>query len=86
VHELSRQDARRIAVRAQLLDRARPDGLLDVEMYKPAAKRRWGYFALPILHADRFVGKSIVRSPTSPAGSGSSSFAAPDCTVSDCAA
>jgi uncharacterized protein YcaQ len=26
-------------------------------MYKPAAKRRWGYFALPILHADRLVGK-----------------------------
>lgn len=28
-----------------------------LEMYKPAAKRRWGYFALPILHADRFAGK-----------------------------
>jgi uncharacterized protein len=26
-------------------------------MYKPAAKRRWGYFALPILHQDRLVGK-----------------------------
>jgi uncharacterized protein YcaQ len=26
-------------------------------MYKPANKRRWGYFALPILHADRLVGK-----------------------------
>jgi hypothetical protein len=26
-------------------------------MYKPAAKRRWGYFALPILHKDRLVGK-----------------------------
>jgi uncharacterized protein len=26
-------------------------------MYKPAAKRRWGYFALPILHEDRLVGK-----------------------------
>ncbi len=24
-----------------------------VEMYKPAAQRRWGYFALPILHGDR---------------------------------
>jgi len=26
-------------------------------MYKPAANRRWGYFALPILHHDRLVGK-----------------------------
>lgn len=26
-------------------------------MYKPAAQRRWGYFALPVLHDDRLVGK-----------------------------
>jgi uncharacterized protein YcaQ len=26
-------------------------------MYKPAAQRRWGYFALPILYGDRLVGK-----------------------------
>ena len=42
-------------------DRARAEQLFDfeysLEMYKPAAKRRWGYFALPILHDDRLVGK-----------------------------
>jgi len=42
-------------------DRTRAEELFDfeytLEMYKPAAKRRWGYFALPILHADRLVGK-----------------------------
>ena len=29
----------------------------QLEMYKPAAKRRWGYFALPILFGDELVGK-----------------------------
>src|ERR687887_844936 len=42
-------------------DRARAQELFDfeytLEMYRPAAKRRWGYFALPILHDDRLVGK-----------------------------
>jgi uncharacterized protein YcaQ len=42
-------------------DRDRAQDLFDfeyyLEMYKPAAKRRWGYFALPILHEDRLVGK-----------------------------
>lgn len=28
-----------------------------LEMYKPKVKRRWGYFALPVLHSDRLVGK-----------------------------
>jgi uncharacterized protein YcaQ len=42
-------------------DRKRMAELFDfdyqLEMYKPAAKRRWGYFALPILYGDRLVGK-----------------------------
>lgn len=42
-------------------DRVRTQDLFDfeyaLEMYKPAAKRRWGYFALPVLHDDRLVGK-----------------------------
>jgi uncharacterized protein len=29
----------------------------QLEMYKPAAKRRWGYFALPILSGDQLTGK-----------------------------
>jgi uncharacterized protein YcaQ len=42
-------------------DRGRALELFDfeytLEMYKPGAKRRWGYFALPVLHGDRLVGK-----------------------------
>jgi uncharacterized protein YcaQ len=48
-----------------VFDRRRLEELFDyeylLEMYKPAAKRRWGYFALPILHGDRFVGKLDAR-------------------------
>ncbi|WP_198663639.1 DNA glycosylase AlkZ-like family protein [Jiangella endophytica] len=29
----------------------------QLEMFKPAAQRRWGYFALPVLYGDRLVGK-----------------------------
>jgi len=42
-------------------DRVRAVDLFDfeylLEMYKPKASRRWGYFALPVLHHDRLVGK-----------------------------
>jgi uncharacterized protein YcaQ len=42
-------------------DRKRTEQLFGfefhLEMYKPAAKRRWGYYALPVLHGDRLVGK-----------------------------
>ncbi len=42
-------------------DRVRAQELFDfeytLEMYKPAAKRSWGYFALPVVHEDRLVGK-----------------------------
>ncbi|MGW9166974.1 DNA glycosylase AlkZ-like family protein [Agromyces sp. NPDC055658] len=44
-----------------IYDRKRALQLFDfeytLEMYKPAAKRRWGYYALPILAGDRLVGK-----------------------------
>jgi uncharacterized protein len=42
-------------------NRARTMDLFDfdytLEMYKPKEQRRWGYFALPVLHDDRLVGK-----------------------------
>jgi hypothetical protein len=42
-------------------DRVRAEELFGfeytLEMYKPEKQRRWGYFALPILHGDRLVGK-----------------------------
>lgn len=44
-----------------VFDRARLADLFDfeyiLEMYKPAAQRRWGYYALPVLYDDRLVGK-----------------------------
>ena len=42
-------------------DRKRMAEIFDfdyqLEMFKPAAKRRWGYWALPILYDERLVGK-----------------------------
>ncbi|HYN67665.1 MAG TPA: crosslink repair DNA glycosylase YcaQ family protein [Ornithinibacter sp.] len=44
-----------------VFDRARMTDLFEfdyqLEMYKPAAARRWGYWAMPVLHGDRLVGK-----------------------------
>ncbi len=44
-----------------LADRKRMSELFEfdyiLEMYKPAASRKWGYYALPILYDDRLVGK-----------------------------
>jgi len=41
--------------------RARMEDLFEfdyqLEMYKPVASRRWGYYALPVLYGDRLVGK-----------------------------
>jgi len=44
-----------------VVDRKRMADLFEfdyqLEMYKPAAARRWGYWAMPVLHGDRLVGK-----------------------------
>lgn len=46
-------------------DRLRAEALFGfeyvLEMYKPAAARRWGFYALPVLHGDRLVGKLDAR-------------------------
>ena len=45
-----------------LCDRARTEQLFGfshrLEIYTPKAKRRWGYFVLPILHEDRLIGRA----------------------------
>ena len=44
-----------------VMDRKRMTELFDfdyqLEMYKPVAQRRWGYWAMPVLYGDRLVGK-----------------------------
>lgn len=44
-----------------VIDRKRMAELFEfdyqLEMFKPAAKRRWGYWAMPVLVGDRLVGK-----------------------------
>ncbi len=37
----------------------------QLEMYKPATKRRWGYYALPVLHGDALIGKVDVTADRS---------------------
>ncbi len=52
-----------------LADRKRLSELFEfdyiLEMYKPAAARIWGYYALPILYGDRLVGKLDARADRS---------------------
>ena len=62
---LDQEFAGRVALLSPLdrlvYDRKRMTELFEfdyqLEMFKPAAKRRWGYWALPILYQDRLVGK-----------------------------
>ena len=63
--QLDRPFTGRVAIISPLdrlvFDRKRMEELFafdyQLEMYKPAAKRRWGYWAMPILDGDRLVGK-----------------------------
>jgi uncharacterized protein YcaQ len=44
-----------------ICDRKRTEGLFNfryrIEIYTPPAKREYGYYVLPILHGDRFIGR-----------------------------
>ena len=67
---LGRRFAGRLAILSPLdrliFDRKRMVDLFEfdyqLEMYKPAAKRRWGYWAMPILYGDRLIGKIDAKS------------------------
>ena len=58
-----------------VFDRKRMTELFEfdyqLEMYKPVAKRRWGYWAMPILYGDRLVGKLDATADARPACFGS---------------
>ena len=67
--QLGRPFAGRVALLSPfdrlIADRRRMEELFEfdyvLEMYKPVAQRRWGYYALPILYGDRLVGKLDAR-------------------------
>jgi uncharacterized protein YcaQ len=48
-----------------LCDRGRTEELFGfshrLEIYTPKAKRRWGYFVLPILHGEKLIGRADLR-------------------------
>lgn len=48
-----------------IIDRGRAEALFGfehrMEIYVPAAQRRWGYYVLPYLHGDRIAGRLDVR-------------------------